>query len=191
MKKILKILLIVLEIAVVVVLLQQIIIAVMPEGRKAENDNEVYHMEVRKGTEPFGSSLYHLKFSKINKSTYDVQYSKKIEASFDSTSGKIVDYEVYCEICKNLEITQTYSNTEADYIVWKEKGHPKYRMDVVHVIARDDMELATVYMRIMPCVFRSKNRPGRIIIIPIEKGIVENVYIGDAYRFDFEKVPVN
>ena len=191
MKKTLRVLEIAFGIVVVVLLLHQIVNLVLPEGRKAENDNEVYHMEVRKGTEPFGSSLYHLKFSKINKSTYDVQYSEKIEASFDSTSGKIVDYEVYCEICKDLEITKTYSNTEADYIVWKEKGHPKYRMDVVHVIARDDMEFATVYMRIMPCVFRSKNRPGRIIIIPIEKGIVENVYIGDADRFDFEMPAVD
>lgn len=50
------------------------------------------------------------------------------------------DDEVY-----QMEIRETYVNSDADYIVWTAYGSPKIRWDVVNVIARDNM--AVVYLK--------------------------------------------
>lgn len=189
MKKIFKILRLVLMIVIVGVFFQQIIILVLPEGRKNKNDVEVYQMEIREVWSPTDSDWYHLKYDKINVGPYDVQYSQRIVEHYDDTSATVINYEAYCELCKELEIKQTYSNMEADYIVWKAKMNPKVRLDIVNVIARDD--LATVYIRKSFDIFRSKNKSGRVLIVPIKKGIVNHAGMGDAYRFDFERTVVD
>lgn len=66
---------------------------------------------------------------------------------------------------------------------------PKIRYDVVNVIARDNV--AVVYLKKTVNIFRGKDKSGRAIIIPVEKGIIESAGIGDAYRFDFERPAVD
>ena len=51
--------------------------------------------------------------------------------------------------------------------------------------------LATVYVKKSFDLFRSKNKSGMVIIVPVEKGIVDHVGMGDAYRFDFEMPAVD
>jgi hypothetical protein len=92
-------------------------------------------------------------------------------------------------LCKELEIKHEYSNVEADYIAWKAKVNPKVRLDVVNILERD--KLATVYVKKSFDIFRSKNKSGMVIIVPVEKGIVDHVGVGDAYRFDFEMPAVD
>jgi len=146
-------------------------------------------MEIREEWSPMDSNWYHLKYDKINKGPYDVQYSQRIVEPYDDTSATFMNYKSYCELCKELEIKQEYSNVEADYIVWKANVNPKVRLDVVNIIERD--KLATVYVKKSFDIFRSKNKSGRVIIVPVEKGIVDHVGMGDAYRFDFEMPAVD
>lgn len=189
MKKTLRVLEIAFGIVVVVLLLHQFVNLVLPEGRKTKNIDEVYQMEIIEDWSPSDSDWYHLKYDKINAGPYDVQYSQKIVEPYDDTSATVMNYEAYCEWCTDLEIEQSYSNSEADYIVWKANVNPKVRMDVVNIIARG--KLATVYMRKSFNIFRSKNKSGRVLIVPIKKGIVNHAGIGDAYRFDFEMPAVD
>lgn len=185
MKKAFKLLKWILVLAVVGVLIQQVITLVLPEGRKTKNDDEVYQMEIREDW----ISVFDLKYDKINKGPYDVQYSQKIDVPYSQLSATVMDYEAYCEICEKLEIRQTYVNSDADYIVWTTYGSPKIRYDVVNVIARDNV--AVVYLKKTVNIFRGKDKSGRAIIIPVEKGIIESAGIGNAYRFDFERPAVD
>ena len=182
MKKVLKLLKWIFLLAVVGVLLHQVITLVWPEGRKAKSDDEVYPIESREDW--FYDS--HLKYDKINKGPYDVQYSQKINESYVTN---VMDYEAYCEMCEELEIKQTYTNSDADYIVWKNSGSPKIRWDVVNVIARDNV--AMVYLKYTANFVRSKDKAGRVIIIPIEKGSIVSAGVGDAYRFEFGRPAVD
>ena len=91
--------------------MHQVITLVWPEGRKTKSDDEVYLVENREDW--FYDS--HLKYGKVNKGPYDVQYSQKINESYNTI---VMDYEAYCEMCEELEIKQTYTNSDADYIVW-------------------------------------------------------------------------
>ncbi|MGN0402885.1 MAG: hypothetical protein ACI4HQ_11615 [Acetatifactor sp.] len=185
MKKAFKLLKWILVLAVAGVLIQQLITLVLPEGRKTKNDDEVYQIEIREDW--FYDS--HLKYGKVNKGPYDVQYSQKINEPYNTMSATVMDYEAYCEMCKKLEIRQTYVNSDADYIVWKAYGGQKIRWDVVNVIARDNV--AMVYLKNTVNILRGKNKAGRVIIIPVEKGSIESVGVGDAYRFDFERPAVD
>ena len=185
MKKTFKLLKWILVLAVVGVLMHQVITLVLPEGRKTKNDDEVYPIESREDW--FYDS--HLKYGKVNKGPYDVQYSQKINEPYDTTSTAVMDYEAYCEMCEKLEIRQTYVNSDADYIVWQVYGGQKIRWDVVNVIARD--KAAVVYLKYTVNVLRGKDKAGRVIIIPIEKGSIESVRVGDAYRFEFGRPAVD
>ena len=182
MKKAFKLLKWILVIAVVGVIMHQVITLVLPEGRKTKSDDEVYPIESREDW--FYDS--HLKYGKINKGPYDVQYSQKINESYNTT---VMDYEAYCEMCEELEIKQTYTNSDADYIVWKNSGSPKIRWDVVNVIARDDV--AMVYLKGTVNILRGKAKSGRAIIIPVEKGSIVSAGVGDAYRFEFGRPAVD
>ena len=152
MKKAFKLLKWILVLAVVGVLIQQVITLVLPEGRKTKNDDEVYQMEIREDWIP----ELQLKYDKINKGPYDVQYSQKIDDPYNQLSATVMDYEAYCEICEKLEIRQTYVNSDADYIVWTAYGSPKIRWDVVNVIARDNV--AIVYLKKTVNIFRGKDK---------------------------------
>lgn len=185
MKKAFKLLKWILLLAVVGVLLHQVITLVWPEGRKAKSDAEVYPIESREDW--FYDS--HLKYGKVNKGTYDVQYSQKINESYDTTSTTVMDYEAYCEMCEKLEVKQTYVNSDADYIVWKVYGGQKIRWDVVNVIARDNV--AMVYLKSTVNILRGKDKAGRVLIIPVEKDSIVSAGVGDAYRFDFGRPAVD
>lgn len=185
MKKAFKILKWVWLLAVVGVLLHQVITLFLPEGRKAKSDAEVYPVETREDW--FYDS--HLKYGKVNKGTYDVQYSLKINESYDTSSTTVMDYETYCEMCEKLEIKQNYVNFDADYIVWKVYGGQKIRWDVVNVIAKDNV--AMVYLKYAVNIFRGKDKAGRVIIIPVEKGSIVSAGVGDAYRFEFGRPAVD
>lgn len=164
--------------------MHQLITLVLPEGRKVKND-EVYQIEIREDW--FYDS--HLKYGKVKKGPYDVQYSQKIDEPNNTMSAAVMDYEAYCEMCEKLEIRQTYGNPDADYIVWQAYGSPKIRLDVVNVIARD--KVAMVYLKNTVNILRGKDKAGRVIIIPIEKGSIVSAGVGDAYRFDFERTAVD
>lgn len=182
MKKAFKLLKWILLLAVVGVLMHQVITLVWPEGRKAKSDDEVYPIERREAWIPKAE----IKYDKIIKGPYDVQYSQKIDESYNTT---VMDYEAYCEMCEKLEIRQTYVNSDADYIVWKNSGSPKIRWDVVNVIARDDV--AMVYLKGTVNILRGKAKSGRAIIIPVEKGSIVSAGVGDAYRFEFGRPAVD
>ena len=182
MKKTFKLLKWILLLAVMGVLMHQVITLVWPEGRKAKSDDEVYPIVRRETWIPKAE----IKYDKIIKGPYDVQYSQKINESYNTT---VMDYEAYCEMCEELEIKQTYTNTDADYIVWKNSGSPKVRWDVVNVIARDDV--AMVYLKGRVNVLRGKAKSGRAIIIPVEKGRLVSAGVGDAYRFEFGRPAVD
>ena len=185
MKKVFKLLKWILVLAVAGILLHQMITLVLPEGRKAKSETEVYPIESREDWfyDP------HLKYGKVNKGTYDMQYSLKINEPYDTSSTTIMDYEAYCKMCEKLEIKQTYVNSNADYIVWKAYGGQKLRWDVVNVIARDNV--AMVYLRFTVNIFRGKDKAGRVIIIPVEKGSIVSAGVGDAYRFEFGRPAVD
>lgn len=182
MKKAFKLLKWILLLAVVGVLMHQVITLVWPEGRKSKSDDEVYPIEKREDWIPKAE----IKYDKIIKGPYDVQYSQKIDESYNTT---VMDYEAYCEMCEKLEIRQTYVNSDADYIVWKNSGSPKIRWDVVNVIARDDV--AMVYLKGTVNILRGKAKSGRAIIIPVEKGSIVSAGVGDAYRFEFGRPAVD
>lgn len=185
MKKAFKLLKWILVLVVVGVLLHQVITLVLPEGRKAKSDDEVYPIESREDW--FYNS--HLKYDKINKGPYDVQYSQKIKEPYNSMSATVMDYEAYCEMCEKLAIKQTYTNSDADYVVCQAYGGQKIRWDVVDVIARENV--AMVYLKYTVNVLRDKDKAGRVIIIPVEKGCIESVGVGDAYRFEFGRPAVD
>ena len=185
MKKAFKLLKWILVLAIIGVLMHQVITLVWPEGRKAKSDDEVYPIESREDW--FYSS--HLKYSNVNKGPYDVQYSQKINVPYDTTSTTVMDYEAYCKMCEELEIKQTYVNADADYIVWEVYGGQKIRWDVVNVIAKD--KVAVVYLKYTVNLLRGKDKAARVIIIPVKKGSVENVRVGDAYRFEFGRPAVD
>lgn len=185
MKKTFKLMKWILMLAVAGVFMHQVITLVLPEGRKTKSDDEVYPIESREDW--FYDS--HLKYGKINKGSYDVQYSPEIKEPYDTMSATVMDYEAYCEMCEKLEVRQTYINSEADYIVCQAYGGQKIRWDVVNVIARD--KAAVVYLKYTVNVLRGKDKAGRVIIIPIEKGSIESVRVGDAYRFEFGRPAVD
>lgn len=185
MKKAFKLLKWILVLAIVGVLMHQVITLVLPEGRKTKNDDEVYPIESREDW--FYNS--HLKYGKINKGPYDVQYSPEIKEPYNTMSATVMDYAAYCEMCEELEIKQTYTNSDADYIVWTNSGSPKVRWDVVNVIARDNV--AMVYLKGTVNILRGKAKSGRAIIIPVEKGSLVSAGVGDAYRFEFGRPAVD
>ncbi|MBP3352452.1 MAG: hypothetical protein J6L65_08645 [Lachnospiraceae bacterium] len=185
MKKTFKLLKWILLLAVVGVLMHQVITLVWPEGRKAKSDDEVYPIERREAWIPKAE----IKYDKIINGPYDVQYSPEIKEPYNTMSATVMDYEAYCEMCEELEIRQTYVNSDADYIVWKNSGSPKIRWDVVNVIARDDV--AMVYLKGTVNILRGKAKSGRAIIIPVEKGSIVSAGVGDAYRFEFGRPAVD
>ena len=182
MKKAFKLLKWILLLAVIGIIMHQVITLVLPEGRKAKSDTEVYPIERRE--EWFYTE--HLKYNKVNKGPYDVQYSQKINESYKTT---VIDYKAYCEMCEKLEIKQTYTNSDADYIAWINSGSPKIRWDLVNVIARDNV--AMVYLKGSVNILRGKDKSGRAVIIPVEKGSIVSAGVGDAYRFEFGRPAVD